>query len=308
MNKLDYVYIIAGKYAPPDLYECDDEPGVFVGYYPYEVYRFIDMVLGKIENDFPCTYEKFCADRDIMDIVDAYNKRIGSEGISTSDGKKILQIDKETLYYGVMFVYYLTELKCTNAKISPDTVRQQLLNLRERLNGAGRFTLEAERMEFGEKDGKSTQEYVKKEPVRIYGRALIANLVHCIDELLQKDVLYYEFDSSGVGIGRNILLDGSEVDLYATDDRITYVTTRKAWIAMDMLKYMFGELNLPDMRARKHLDVSDFDGKDDRSYSINRMIAIFLNLMYYSNSRDENFIKSLKSKYRDFNPNTLLGF
>lgn len=306
MNKLDYVYIIAGRYAPPYLYE--DEDGTVCGDFPEEVIRFIRIADGHWPYEFPCTYKKFCADRDIMNIVDAYNERIVSKGISTSDGKKTLQIDKEALYYGVMFVYYLTELKCTNAKISPDTVRQQLLNLRNSLYGTGRFTLEAERMEFGEKDGRSTHEYVKKEPVRIYGRALIANLIHCIDELLQKDVLYYEFDSSGVGVGRNVLLDGSEIDLYATDDRITYVTTRKAWIAMDMLKYMFGELNLPDMRARKHLDVSDFDRKDERSYSINRMIAIFLNIMHYTSSRNENSIKSLKSKYRDFNPNTLLGF
>lgn len=306
MDKLYYVYIIAAKYAPPDLYE--DEDGTVCGDFSEEVTRFMRIADGHCPYEFPCTYEKFCADRDIMNIVDAYNERIVSKGISTSDGKKTLQIDKEALYYGVMFVYYLTELKCTNAKISPDTVRQQLLNLRDSLYGTGRFTLEAERMEFGEKDGRSTHEYVKKEPVRIYGRALIANLVHCIDELLQKDVLYYEFDSSGVGVGRNVLLDGSEIDLYATDDRITYVTTRKAWIAMDMLKYMFGELNLPDMRARKHLDVSDFDRKDERSYSINRMIVIFLNIMHYTSSRNENSIKSLKSKYRDFNPNTLLGF
>lgn len=309
MDRFYYVYdILAAEFAPPDVYECEDEPGVFCGNYPDEVNRFIDMAKGRIESDFPCSYEKFCADSDIMNIVDSYNKRIGENGIQTSDGKKILQIDKEALYYGVMFVYYLTEKQCTNAKRSPDTIRQQLLNLRDSLSDARRFTLEAERLEYGEQNGKRTQEYVRKEPIVIYGRALIANLVHCIDGLLQKDSLYYQFDSSGAGTGLNIPIDNAELDLFATDDRVSYAPTRKAWIAMNMLKYLFGQLNLPDLRARKSLDRSDFDGKDERSYSINRLVALLLNLMRYTDSKRENFIKTLMSKYKDFNPNTMIGF
>ena len=298
MDRFYYVYDI----------ECEDEPGVFCGDYPNEVYRFIDMATGRIKDNFPCSLDKFLADSDIMNIVDSYNKRIGENGIQTSDGKKILQIDKEALYYGVMFVYYLTEKQCTNAKRSPDTIRQQLLNLRDSLSDARRFTLEAERLEYGEQNGKRTQEYVRKEPIVIYGRALIANLVHCIDGLLQKDSLYYQFDSSGAGTGLNIPIDNAELDLFATDDRVSYAPTRKAWIAMNMLKYLFGQLNLPDLRARKSLDRSDFDGKDERSYSINRLVALLLNLMRYTDSKRENFIKTLMSKYKDFNPNTMIGF
>lgn len=309
MDRFYYVYdILAAEYTPPDVYECEDEPGVFCGDYPNEVYRFIDMATGRIKDNFPCSLDKFLADSDIMNIVDSYNKRIGENGIQTSDGKKILQIDKEALYYGVMFVYYLTEKQCTNAKRSPDTIRQQLLNLRDSLSDARRFTLEAERLEYGEQNGKRTQEYVRKEPIVIYGRALIANLVHCIDGLLQKDSLYYQFDSSGAGTGLNIPIDNAELDLFATDDRVSYAPTRKAWIAMNMLKYLFGQLNLPDLRARKSLDRSDFDGKDERSYSINRLVALLLNLMRYTDSKRENFIKTLMSKYKDFNPNTMIGF
>lgn len=77
---------------------------------------------------------------------------------------------------------------------------------------------------------------------------------------------------------------------------------------MNMLKYLFGQLNLPDLRARKSLDRSDFDGKDERSYSINRLVALLLNLMRYTDSKRENFIKTLMSKYKDFNPNTMIGF
>lgn len=307
MDRFYYVYdILAAEYTPPDVYECEDEPGVFCGDYPNEVYRFIDMATGRIKDNFPCSLDKFLADSDIMNIVDSYNKRIGENGIQTSDGKKILQIDKEALYYGVMFVYYLTEKQCTNAKRSPDTIRQQLLNLRDSLSDARRFTLEAERLEYGEQNGKRTQEYVRKEPIVIYGRALIANLVHCIDGLLQKDSLYYQFDGAGTGL--NIPIDNAELDLFATDDRVSYAPTRKAWIAMNMLKYLFGQLNLPDLRARKSLDRSDFDGKDERSYSINRLVALLLNLMRYTDSKRENFIKTLMSKYKDFNPNTMIGF
>ena len=306
MDRLDYVYTIASKYAPPDLYV--DEDGTVIGDYPEEVTRYMGIVSGYYQYDFPCSLDKFLADSDIMNIVDSYNKRIGENGIQTSDGKKILQIDKEALYYGVMFVYYLTEKQCANAKRSPDTIRQQLLNLRDSLSDARRFTLEAERLEYGEQNGKRTQEYVRKEPIVIYGRALIANLVHCIDGLLQKDSLYYQFDSSGAGTGLNIPIDNAELDLFATDDRVSYAPTRKAWIAMNMLKYLFGQLNLPDLRARKSLDRSDFDGKDERSYSINRLVALLLNLLRYTDSKSENFIKSLMSKYKDFDPNTMIGF
>lgn len=308
MDRFYYVYdILAAEYTPPDVYECVDEPGVFCGDYPDEVNRFIDMAKGRIESDFPCSYEKFCADSDIMNIVDSYNKRIGENGIQTSDGKKILQIDKEALYYGAMFVYYLTEKQCTNAKRSPDTIRQQLLNLRDSLSDAKRVTLVAESLETG-KDGERTYEYISKEPVRICDRAIIANLVHCIDELLQKDSLYSEFDSFGIGTGLERSLDSAEIDLYSSDDRVTYAPTRKAWIAMNMLKYLFGQLNLPDLRARKCLDRTEYDDEDNRSYSINRLVILLLNLMRYTDSRDEKSIKSLKSKYKDFDPNTVTGF
>ena len=305
MDRLNYVFDIASRYAPPDLYE---EDGEICGDFPEVVTWFMGIVAGCHHYDFPCSFRQFCDNREIMDIVDAYNERIGSGGMQTSDGKKILQIDKEALYYGVMFVYYLTERKCTNAKRSPETVRQQLLNLRDSLSDARRFTLESERVVFGEMNGRSTQEYVRKEPVRIYGRALIANLVHCIDMLLQKDSLHCGFDSSGAGTGLEIPLDDAEFDLFATDDRVTYAPTRKAWIAMDMLKYLFGTMNLPDLRARKCLDVSEFDGQDEKSYSINRLIVLCLNLMRYTDSRNENFIKSLMSKYKNFDPNTMDGF
>lgn len=306
MDRLDYVYTIASKYAPPDLYE--DEDGTVTGDYPEEVTRYMGIVSGYYQYDFPCQLDKFLADNDIMNIVDSYNKRIGENGIQTSDGKKIRPIDKEALYYGVMFVYYLTEKQCTNAKRSPDTIRQQLLNLRDSLSDARRFTLESERLEFMEKDVRKSREYVRKEPVMAYGRALIANLVHCIDGLLRKESLYCQFDSSGAGTGVDIPLDNAEIDPFATDDRVTYAPTRKAWIAMNMLKYLFGQLNLPDLRARKSLDSSDFDGKDERSYSINRLVALLLNLMRYTDSRSENFIKTLMSKYKNFDPNTMIGF
>ena len=165
MDRLDYVFTIASKYAPPYLYE--EEDGTVTGDFSEEVTWYMGIVSGYHQYDFPCTLEKFCADSDIMNIVDSYNKRIGENGIQTSDGKKILQIDKEALYYGVMFVYYLTEKQCTNAKRSPDTIRQQLLNLRDSLSDARRFTLEAERLEYGEQNGKRTQEYVRKEPIVI---------------------------------------------------------------------------------------------------------------------------------------------
>lgn len=309
MDRFYYVYdILAAEYTPPDVYECEDEPGVSCGDYPDEVNRFIDMATGRIKDNFPCSLDKFLADTDIMNIVDSYNKRIGENGIQTEDGKKILPIDKDALYYGAMFVYYLTEKRCTNAKRSPDTIRRQLLNLRDSLSDARRFTLESERLEFGEKDGRRTREYVGKEPVAVCSRAIIANLVNCIDGLLGKDSLYFQFDSSGAGTGLDIPLDNAEIDLYSTDDRVTYAPTRKAWIAMNMLKYLFGQLNLPDLRARKCLDRTEYDDEDNRSYSINRLVILLLNLMRYTDSRDEKSIKSLKSKYKDFDPNTVTGF
>lgn len=296
MDKLSYVYTIASRYTPPDVYE---EDGEIYGDFPEEVIRFMDIADGHRSYSFPCSYEKFCADKDIMVIIDSYNARIGK------DGKKVLPIDREALYYGAMFVYYLTENRCTNAKLSPDSVRQQLLGLRESLSDAGRFTLVAERLES---NGKGNTRYVEKEPVRVHSKAVVANLMHCIDRLLMQDSLYFQFDSSGNGTGHSIPIDSSEIDIYAKDDRVTYAATRKAKIAAGMLQYLFSEMHLPDLRARKSLDVTEFDGMDERSYSINRLIVLLLNLMRYTDSRNEDFLKSLKSKYRDFDPNTLTGW
>lgn len=236
-----------------------------------------------------------------MVIIDSYNARIGE----TQDGKKVMPIDREALYYGAMFVYYLTENRCTNAKLSPDSIRELLMGLRDSLSDAGRFTLVAERLET---DENGTRKYVEKEPVRVRSKAVIANLMHCIDGLLMQDSLYFDFDSSGNGTGFSISIDSTEIDGYAKDDRVTYVPTRKAKIAAGMLQYLFGEMHLPDLRARKSLDVTEFDGIDERSYSINWLIVLLLNLMRYTDSRNEGFMKSLKSKYRDFDPNTLVGW
>ena len=53
MDRFYYVYdILAAEYTPPDVYECEDEPGVSCGDYPNEVYRFIDMATGRIKDNF----------------------------------------------------------------------------------------------------------------------------------------------------------------------------------------------------------------------------------------------------------------
>ena len=90
MDRFYYVYTIASKYAPPDLYE--DEDGTVTGDYPEEVTRYMGIVSGYYQYDFPCQLDKFLADSDIMNIVDSYNKRIGENGIKTEDGKTILTI------------------------------------------------------------------------------------------------------------------------------------------------------------------------------------------------------------------------
>lgn len=301
MDKLSYVYTIAYRYAPPELYEEDGET---CWDFSEEVMRFMDIVDGRRSYSFPFSYGKFRADKDIMDIIDSYNARIGEDGYVTQDGKRVMPIDREALYHGAMFVYYLTENRCTNAKLSPDSIREQLTALRDSLSDARRFTLVAERVES---DGKGARKYVGKEPVRVHSKAVMANLIHCIDGLLMRDSLYFEFDSSGKGTGLSIPLDSSEIDIIAKDDRITYPPSKKAKIAMDMLRYLFDELNLPDFRARKCLDVTEFDGSDERSYSINWLIVLLLYLMRYTDSRKESYAKST-SKYKDFDPNTMTGF
>ncbi|MBO8482901.1 MAG: hypothetical protein IAB75_02120 [Bacteroidetes bacterium] len=310
MDRFCYVYdILAAEYAPPDVYECEDEPGVFCGNYPYEVNHFIDMADGRIPNDFPCPYEKFRSDGDISGIVDAYNERIDElnarpkETDAEAKPKKYDRIDIEALYYAVMFVYYLTERKCTDVQRSPGTIRQQLQNLRDHLSEARRFTIVTERLKTEEKDGQKTYSYVKDKPLEISGQTLIENLTRSVDKLLEMDCLpsRYKYDDE-----HEPTLDIIEIDIFAKEDRVTYAPTRKAKVAMDMLKYLFSNLNLPDLRARKCLDVSEFDEKDERSYSINRLIAVSLNLMRYSDRRSEDLIKSL-SKYKNFDPNTLEG-
>ena len=310
-KKYDYALSIGVKYCF-DWY-VDEETGEEYPSPSFNYYNFIDMADGRIPNDFPCSYTDFYSDEDISGVVDAYNERIEELNAipqGTDDEakpKKYDRIDIEALYYAVMFVHYLTERKCTNAKRSPGTICEQLQNLRDHLSEARRFTIVTERLRTEEKDGQKTYSYIKDNPLEISGQVLIENLVQGIDMLLQKDSLHHKSDSSGAGTGLEIPLDYAEIDLYADDDRVAYAPTRKAKVAMDMLKYLFSSLNLPDLRARKCLDVSDFDERNEQSYSINRLIAVSLNLMRYSDRRSEDLVKSL-SKYKDFDPNTMIGF
>lgn len=296
MDKCKYVYAIADKYFPMEVEEIFED-GTFFGDYPHMVSYFCDMVSGVFPRDFLFTYEKFCEDKELMWIIEAYNERIAEDNAKTEleNGvvKQSAAIDKEALYYAVMFVYNMVENQYTNAMKKPDTIRQQLQNLKECLTGARRFTVIAETLESSEDDGKKKHLFVERNPVEISGRTLIKNLINSIEVLLDKPALIGDK-------GHEVPLDFAEID-FDTDDRVTYAATKKAKKALEMLKYLFGTLNLPDMR------ISKMDNNGKRSYSINRMIAIILNMLYSIGDRTEKAVKGLMSK-EDFNPNTLIGW
>ena len=121
-TKYEYAQSIAMEFFPATA--VNEETGEVYPTLPY-VYDAFDMEIWRGAFKFPFGYDKFSSDKEISGIVNAY------------DGK----IDMEKLYYAVMFSYFAVEFRCTNAPVTPLTVRQQLQNLLSTLGSASRLTV-----------------------------------------------------------------------------------------------------------------------------------------------------------------------
>lgn len=272
---------------------------------------------------FPYIYEEFCQDKEIFQIIDTYNARIAYLN------HKGNTLDIEALFYAVMYIYYIIECYCINQITGLKTIREQLQMLYNALDGIHGFILTPKVLEERMSENGKVHSYIAKEPIDCIGDTLIKNLRNSVSNLLKQDKIISDCQRvkpkyADLNLGLSLTPQTIPDDLYETVEdyisvdivegclsafeRVSYSPTKKAWLAMKMLKYLFEQLHLPNIRARKQLDVSEFDGKDERSYSINRLIAILLNILHYTDSRREGIIKGLMSKYKNLQPNTLTGF
>lgn len=282
-TKYEYAQSIAMEFFP--VTAVNEETGEEYPALPY-VYDAFDMEIWRGAFKFPFSYDKFSSDKEISGIVNAY------------DGK----IDMEKLYYAVMFSYFAVEFICTNAPVAPLTVRQQLQNLLLALGNARRLTVTPD-IAVENEDG--TYSYQQKDSVRITSEAIIQNLWRCVKDLLSKDSLKLITSIQDKYACADIKLDSSDLDARLPMETVTYPSSKKAWLVASMLKWLFDSLKLPKIRARKSLDVSKYDEANNKSYSLNRLVAIILHMLMYTDSTEESYVKGLMTKYRDFDPKTM---
>lgn len=282
-TKYEYAQSIAMEFFPATA--VNEETKEVYPTLPY-VYDAFDMEIWRGTFKFPFGYDKFSSDKEISGIVNAY------------DGK----IDMEKLYYAVMFSYSAVEFRCTNAPVAPLTVRQQLKNLLSAFGSANRLTVTPD-IAVENEDG--TCSYQQGDSVEITSEAIIQNLWRCVKDLLSKDSLKLITSIGDKYVYADIELDASDLNARLPIETATYPSSKKAWLVASMLKWLFDSLNLPKIRARKSLDLSKYDEANNKSYSLNRLVALILHMLMYTDSTEESYVKGLMTKYKGFDPKTM---
>lgn len=282
-EKYEYAQAVAYNFFPAVGF--NEETGEDYPTLPY-VYDAFEIEIWRKTAKFPCEFDEFSSNREIADIVNAY------------DGK----IDMEKLYYAVMFSYFAVEFTYTNAYVAPLTIRQQLKNLLSALGNACRLTVTPD---TAMKNENGTYSYKQEDSVRITSETVIQNLYLYVNDLLSKDSLKRKISIGDKYAYADMELDATDINVSLPSETVTYPSSKKAWRVASMLKWLFDFLKLPNKRARKSLDVSKYDEKNSRSYSLNRLVALILHLLRYTDSTEESYVKGLMSKYKDFDPNTM---
>lgn len=282
-EKYEYAQAVAYNFFPAVGF--NEETGEDYPTLPY-VYDAFEIEIWRKTAKFPCEFDEFSSNREISGIVNAYGGKI----------------DMEKLYYAVMFSYFAVEFRCTNAPVAPLTVRQQLQNLLSAFGSASRLTV-TPNIAVEKEDG--TCSYQQGDSVQITSEAIIQNLWRCVKDLLSKDSLKLITPIQDKYACVNMELDSSDLNARLPIETATYPSSKKAWLVASMLKWLFDSLKLPNKRARKYLDVSKYDEKNSRSYSLNRLVALILHMLRYTDSTEESYVKGLMSKYRDFDPKTM---
>lgn len=229
------------------------------------IYVFINKCEdGKVT--FPFTYESYLKNEDVIDTIEGFGLNV------------------EQFWYAILFVYWLTELKCVNVFKPMGRTREQMIKLKDYLQDAGRFTITV--------DGK------KK--LLVNDGALIDDVC---DLLTQKIDEYSNYHTSS---SRNSIVSD---ELHSSSVQMWFSATR-------YIK-LFENLGLSTKRA-KDSKVRYKQGAGKRiavsggnvTVSYNKMLLIS-RLMYFTKlARNENFLSSDESlkgivkSYKNFKFNT----
>lgn len=230
----------------------------------------IHLFINKYEDGqatFPFTYEAFLKNEDIIDTIEGFGLNV------------------EQFWYAILFVYWLTQVKCVNVFKPKGRTCEQMRELKDYLQGVGRFTIVV--------DGK------KK--LLINDGALIDDIY---DLLSRKISEYPEHHTSSSRNG------------FASD--YLHSSSIQMWFSTTRYLKLFENLELPTIRAiGSEVKYKDKWTKQDnptsggnKTVSYNKMLLIS-RLMYFTRlTRNENFLSSDESlkgiikQYKDFRFNT----
>ena len=271
--KLAYASMVASEYAPRvNIDELEYQDAV-IEYYISELKSF-----GRDELDFwqvdcsdtirsflkeyekeeiscPFTYKKYKDNKDIIDTIEAFG------------------LDVEKFWYAVLFIYWLTQVKCVKIIERGDTVGEQRKQLIDFLKGIYSFTITAE----GKKKLEISEPLVIKE-IRGFLKTALNENEHGLNDSysLKLNVPAHDFLHS----------------------------SKQMFFSTNLYLKLFENLGLPTIRTKE-------TQTENRTVSYNKMLLISRLMFFYGFTKNYNFLdsdeslKGIMKQYRDLEIKTI---
>jgi hypothetical protein len=256
-SKYDYVRRVANEIKPE--FELDDD-GECVQILSETAFTFLRR-MDKIKPPF--TYRQFIDNEDIIATLEGY------------------EIDPESFWLAILFVYDITQEKCVNVLTLGDSLKVQTDNLKELLTGADDFTITV----------------AGKKKLKVNDAELIKRIRDCLDYISNPD--------------NN--LDGRHFKLGATSDDL-YSPSIQMWYAANRFLALVQSLGLPNKRAKDSAVVFNrYDavvGGGNKLVSYNKLLLVsrLMYLMRYTRNDmflySDNSLKGILKQYKNFELNT----
>lgn len=255
----NYVHRVADEIMPEFYMEEDGEYYQMPSNAP-DVFRK-RLARGKV--NLPFTYQQFIHNEEIVATLEGY------------------ELDIETFWYAVMFIYDITQEKCINTLTFGDSIKVQAEHLRDALSGVGSFTL--------------TSEHHKN--LKIDDLALIRDLHRYLDELLSR---------CGEGLNHHsIHLTAAFSDLYSSSVQL--------WFAASRFLALFESLHLPDKRSKNVTwQYREIEGEsiatrgEMKTVSLSKKLLVSRLVYFMRYTRNDTFLysdnslKGILKQYKDY--------
>lgn len=236
------------------------------------------QALGAFINDcdsgkaaFPFTYQSYLEDKNIKETIKGFD------------------LDVEQFWYALLFIYWLTQIRCVNVHKPKGAMGEQMQKLIEYLDGIDSFTISTE--------GK------KKLVIDDVG------VMSSIRDFLQKKMNEDEF---GANHGYSFKLNSQNEHLESASVQM--------WFAATRFQKLFENLELSEKRAKDSEVKYVYDpiyqkrvavggGKRTVSYNKMRLISRLMYFMKFTRNEsfliDENALKGILKQYKGYKLNTV---